>query len=296
MVSKTFASEYDVKSGIVDRAAVMQNYYKKDPNQIIPALREKLSKTDQQDELDTLDYDIKFLDALTETHKEKESEKRQDIDEINIITTESFLKNASIENNNGFKTPPQSPKEQRSLFNAFRWFRNSNGKINTTLSDEELNAEDFASPLPEVTGTWSLFSSIRDKLYAVPFFNRKKEVKPKEIDSIIVFIICASLAMFFKSSPTLLRLFRELKGKQNSAFITEYYGYIEAMIEDDGNVIIKKTIDFIQKRSIFNLTRFTSGSKELSSLVVYSVMLVLKTAVVPTVYLLLREVFAKART
>jgi len=128
----------------------------------------------------------------------------------------------------------------------------------------------------------------------IPFFNRKKEVKSKEIDSIIVFTICASLAMFFKSSPKLLRLFGELKGKQNNPFITEYYDYIEAMIQDDDNVIIKKTIDFIQKRSIFKLSKFTSGSKELSSLVVHSVMIVLKTAVVPTVYLLLKEVFTQA--
>jgi len=119
MVAKTFASEHDVNSGRANPINVMQNYYRLDPTQPIPASQEKLERTNHRNQIDTLNDDIEFLNELAESaHKRKEIEK-QDMDEIKMITTESFLKNDSAENNTGFATPLQFPSE-KGVFNKFK--------------------------------------------------------------------------------------------------------------------------------------------------------------------------------
>lgn len=172
------------------------------------------------------------------------------------------------------------------------------------LKDEEESvlrndlSTDKDTAVPESYNYWAILTKPLEASKNFIFRGRKalakvpivRKADPREIDSIVVFILCASIALWFRSSPDRLKLFRDMKNEPTNAFVKQYYGYIETFVKDDSDKIIRDTIAHIKVRSIVNINKLFGLGQKLSSLTINALTIVLKSAVAPVVYLIIKDV------
>lgn len=259
----SFLQEYKLNTTQEFRRSILKKYI--GDKQLVNYLSKITRLVKTKEDGRKIENDLIFVNEYLE-ELEKDA-KAADI--IDKVSTEELLKNESDDiNSDGLQTPPEL--------------------------DEAMKINDFFGFEEPKKDNRSFVQKGIDALKNIPFFNTTKR-STKEISSVVVYLICLSLALFFRSSDTKRKMFIGLKDEKKNPFVSQYYEYIEELMNIDLNTNIKNFIQFLQQKAILTVSSKISSGKMLSTLTVYSITEILKNALKPIVFAVLSYTMDRSR-